>query len=122
MKALLTDAEKKIASAWEKAGAELGISVIAPFDVECDGCWYTIPVHIPNFGGPKGAALAVWKSQRSGEAKKVAAKLGLYFSMLNAELYSAFERARFIDALCDWGYYGPPELAPSWYERRIWGS
>lgn len=37
----------------------------------------------------------------------------LYVSLIS-DAYTRFDRARFIEALSDWGWYGPPALRPNW--------
>ena len=105
-----------MAQAWLDAADDLGIRVSHPFKfvaasrVEVE----TVGVHLPDFGGPKGTVLLCRFDP--DHISELLDGTGYYTSGLNPRVYEPYRRATFVQALSDWGWYGPPNEAPSWYD------
>lgn len=67
--------------------------------------------YIPDFGGTKGMLLFLLDGPH--ELSSIAKENGFYCSFMS---YTSYERALFTDALNDWGYFGPADRKPPWYE------
>lgn len=112
--AVLKSAFGRMSRAWQEAANDLGIAFESPFymtgtsgdSVSCAG-------HLPAFGGPLGSVIV--SREDADEAFDLADAHGYHVSGLNPRYYERYDRARFIDTLSDWGWYGegPP---PSWYK------
>lgn len=102
---------------WLVAAADLGIRVEAPFELRTDdGRVATCAAWLPDFGGPRGTVLA---SRFAPDwAPEAAAAAGYYTSGLNPAHYEPYDRARYVAALTDWGWYGDAEARPSWCPER----
>jgi hypothetical protein len=106
-----------MAQAWLEAAADLGIEFQSPFcmrtndgrEVWCSGL-------LPHFGGPKGTVIA--SRDDPDEALDVADALGYYAPGLSPDCYETYDRASFVEALSDWGWYGPAERQPKWLTAR----
>ncbi len=108
--------DSAISQAWFEAAKDLEIRVTAPFtlhvsDVEA----ITYEAHVLDFGGPKGTVVGVL-DDKLGDYRH---EQGYYCSNL-APSYRSYKRQYFIDTLNDWGWFGPPELKPSWYTGKPW--
>jgi hypothetical protein len=71
--------------------------------------------HLPDFGSPKGL-IVFTPAQQAGGAASSAEKDGYAFSTLPSE-YARYDRALYIDALEDWGWFGASS-PPSWFKSR----
>jgi len=47
--------------------------------------------------------------------QETAKKKGLYFSSINPLGWVKYDEASFKEALEDWGYYGPMDKCPKWF-------
>lgn len=45
----------------------------------------------------------------------VADSEGYYASGLNPRVYELYARAKFVETLDDWGWFGDPAAVPSWF-------
>jgi len=114
MKARIVD--EAISQAWLEAAKDLGIRVAAPFTVQIGGDeLVTYEAHVLDFGGPKGSVIGVL-DDKLGDCR---ATHGYYCSNL-APSYRRYDRQFFIDALNDWGWFGPTALRPAWYTGKSW--
>jgi hypothetical protein len=43
-----------------------------------------------------------------------------YFSAVNRDSYSKYNRESFIETLEDWGYYGEKASKPEWYNGHVY--
>jgi hypothetical protein len=104
-------------NAWVKAGAELGFELTAPFAIELDGESVICVAFLPHFGGPNGMIVAVLDPQSSIDQRIIqySRKNGLFYSFVGLN-YGNYERSRFVEALEDWGYYGPQDKCPVWFK------
>jgi hypothetical protein len=99
--------------AFRAAGRDLGVVIVAPFELNLDGRNYRFLAFLPHFGGPKGVVIAEMDSDRA--LYGVAEKAGYYISFVNADAYSKYDRGHFVDTLRDWGFYGSVEQRPHWW-------
>ena len=112
--------EERVRQAWEEAARDLGFRFTAPFPhnaSDASSFMYTGLVH--DFGGPKGALLAIIGPETSRSFPHAE---GFHVSLLNAASYSRYHRQHFIDTLDDLGWFGPESAKPSWYTGKPWTS
>jgi hypothetical protein len=108
--------DDRLVEAWKNAAHDLSIEFKTPFilregerEVCCAGL-------LPHFGSPKGTVLA--SRNDPDDALDLADTLGYYAPGLNPDYYETYDRARFVAALLDWGWHGPPEARPAWLRDR----
>jgi hypothetical protein len=101
--------------AWQEAATNLGIAVVAPFEV----AGVSFAAYLPDFGGPRGMVITGLPSTE--EEAVTASDAGLYLSRVS-DVYAEFDRSQFQAALDDWGWYGPAEKRPGWYAGTAWGD
>jgi hypothetical protein len=100
--------------AWQEAGRDLGIRIIAPYPVGlADGRTLTAEAFIPDFGSSSGALAISANSSLCRERE-----LPFWHSQL-FDNYRRYDRDRFVETLNDWGWYGT-SAPPSWYSGKPW--
>lgn len=109
---------KECATAWLHAGDELGIRVTAPKEI-LDGSNNRIfAAYLLDFGSLNGCYLypveSLAHSREWIDIHTWAITHQQYVSFIKADEYRTYERERFIEALTDWGYFGPDSLRPIW--------
>ncbi len=110
---------------WQTACRKLGVRAFAPSaagDLPL-GCL----AFLPDFGGPNGmlvGAMDLPGVKPSGPLEHFAKQKGLFCSFVNASGFATgnVAEAVFIDALQDWGYYGPADKCPAWFKGYIGGD
>ena len=112
----LSDREK-LALAWQAARDDLGIRVSIPWALKLsDGLVHTVVALVHEFGAERGMLIDTPEGIRASmhELNASAREYG-YSGMSGA--YLTYARARYIEALNDWGWAGsgPP---PSWYDEN----
>jgi len=108
--------DELISKAWLEAAADLGIRVVAPFELQVEGgARVSFEAHIPDFGGPKGTVAAGADNRIAG----VREQNGYFPSDLGSP-YRRYIRQLFIDTLLDWGWSGEPGAEPPWYAGERW--
>jgi len=108
--------DEAMSKAWLEAAKDLGIRVVAPFNVQTtDDELVTYEAHVLDFGGAKGTVVGVLDDK----LRDCRAANGYYCSNL-ALSYRYYERQHFIDTLNDWGWFGPSNCAPAWYNGKLW--
>ncbi len=113
---LVSGMDQKISKAWQQAAVDLGIRVVAPFELASeDGSTRWLEAHILDFGGPMGTIVAS-KSTRLSDLKL---HFGYYPSILYPN-YQTYARKLFIETLDDWGWYGEFGKEPAWYTGQPW--
>jgi hypothetical protein len=110
------DFDDAISQAWREAGTDLGIRVIAPFQINIDGGEVVIEACILDFGKFKGT---VALSKMTSHHQKALAEIG-YFTSILFPTYRSYSREHFIDTLNDWQWLGRPEEKPVWYTGKPW--
>ncbi len=106
---------EKMIQAWREAGNDLGLEVVSPFIYE--GQEYLLLVR--SFGRKKGTIIQSLEYNVQLENLEYDE---YYSSALNIDGYSEYGREKFIDTLEDWGYWGPEEERPGWYEHKYYGG
>ncbi len=103
----------KISTAWKAAGADLGVRVIAPYEVRTGPDDVVVcEAFLPDFGSPTGAVILGYDS-----ASAVRARLaGRWCSVLHKP-YEHYDRALFIETLDDWGWFGSSYMEQDWRSR-----
>ena len=107
-----------VTEAFLVAGRDLGIDVVAPFNLIVDGQGYQFLAFLPHFGGPKGMVVAA--IDLDSGLGVAADKAGYYMSSVNVDAYGTYEREHYVDTLNDWGFYGPEGKRPSWLKPSSW--
>jgi hypothetical protein len=104
----------RMPAAWREAAAQLGIEVVAPFEV----AGVSFAAYLPDFGGPQRMVISGLTSSAEDDAA-AASEAGLYLSRVS-DAYAEFDRSQFQAALDDWGWYGPAEKRSGWYTGAAW--
>jgi hypothetical protein len=106
-------------SAWAEIGKELEIRVIAPFEIASGQDLIRCIAFLPNFGGPRGMVMGAIDpdspSITDQRISKYAKENGLYCSFVGLGTYGTRSKSSFVEALEDWGYYGPTDDCPPWF-------
>ena len=111
-----------VSVAWREAATDLGIEVVAPFEMVLeDGTQETFPALIKHFGRPLGTVVESYLTgdDRFWKFSAVADAGGYYYSQLNPEVYGSYSRPTFIDTLVDWGWADPNAAPPQWYKEAV---
>jgi hypothetical protein len=106
--------------AWNTAGRELGIEVVAPFHFSVDGRKHECVAWVAHLGHENGIVLVGTSPPDFAIDRTLVADArhaGYQWSALDLRSYAVFNRARFIDALIDWGYVGPEGRRPPWLDE-----
>ena len=103
-------------NAWKHAAQELGLEIITPYQVDTEGGMVTYHVLVKHFGRKKGTIVARHELVMDYPIPK---HKDYYFSAVNADIYSKYDRVHFIETLEDWGYYGDKTSKPEWYNGQI---
>ncbi len=110
-------AEAGVVEAWTTAAKELGIDVVTPFRFSVEGRAHECLAWLAHFGGAHGIVLVGISPPDFATDPMLhadATREGYRWSAINTQVYGAFDRERFVEALLDWGFYGPAERRPSW--------
>jgi hypothetical protein len=110
-----TPAPDLLRSAWSEAAADLEFEFLTPFAfVDGEGTSHSCTGLAVHFGCAMGT-LITSDSAAEQAARRAGSTVGYYTSALNLRDFESYDRSRFIEALADFGYYGPVEKCPSWY-------
>jgi len=109
------------AHAWRDAAEDLGITVVAPYELLDDsGDISAVAVAwVESFGSENGSVVAGLRSNRQG-VQSAARRQGQFCSFINEESYVQYDRELFVATLNDWGWHGDPAHAPAWYTGKPW--
>jgi len=109
---------QKCSFAWLQAKNELGIRVVAPYEVVDGATRHIFAAYLPDFGSPHGCYLYPVKSLgQTNEWKDIyswSQAHQCYVSFIHIDDYCTYDRDRFVEALRDWGYFGSDLLCPLW--------
>lgn len=108
-----TIAVSGMARAWQEAARDLGIRFDSPFGMSYRGKLYWCEGCLPDFGCAHGAIIV--GGDTVDEIFDVADALGHFASALSPYSYETYDRELFVDTLNDWGWFGDPTHAPSWF-------
>jgi hypothetical protein len=107
----------KVTNSWKLAASDLNILIQAPFIVSINEKTTTFPVLIEHFGNKMGTVIFLKDDKLNLELIKA---LGYYYSIVNPNAYSKYDRDFFIETLNDWGFYGDELNKPTWYTGKPW--
>jgi hypothetical protein len=114
-----------LARAWQTASAELGIRVIAPFDLPVRQAVFRYGALVAGFGTDKGILLRAMPEQfhpdQCGAIWDEAGKAGYFVSNLSP-LLCHFDKEEFTRFLNCFEWFGPPAEMPPWYTGPADGS
>jgi hypothetical protein len=103
-----------LVEAWTEAGRDLGLEIVAPFEVSlASGTRIRVPVLLRHFGAREGMLL-VAESKIIWEARDEIVESGYGFSVLGGSSFEQYARDTFIEVLRDWGWSGPESEQPGW--------
>jgi hypothetical protein len=108
--------DEAISQAWQTARSDLGIQVVARFEVSIGDRKVVVEAFIPDFGGAGGAIVL---SRETSDPREALASMG-YFASILFPSYRTYSRERFADTLDDWQWFGRPEVKPAWYTGKPW--
>jgi hypothetical protein len=104
-----TENSVALADAWRIAADDLGIELVAPYQLE-EGFEFVALVR--HFGSPKGMlVLARWDEGHAAAA----ARCDFGYSCMDSPFYQTYDRQLFVDVLTDWSWTGEPAARPAWY-------
>jgi hypothetical protein len=99
--------------AWRAAANDLGIEVTAPFSIrDHGGDELEFIAHIRDFGSRRGTL--VWMMPEPLPAARLPHGVFYFISALNPDVFSEYDRHRFVEALEGWGWAARGE-PPEWY-------
>ena len=111
---IMTKIEAKVVAAWQEAATELGFQFISPFTATAHtGKKFEALALVSQYGGRIGTLISVG-GEPSADAMYPMGE-GYSESCLGRTGYLKYNRAEWIEMLCDWGFWGDPTSAPSWY-------
>lgn len=111
--------DEPLIKAWKIAAQDLGLEIIAPIQINTENGMVTYPALIKYFGRKNGTLIARYTLFIDNPIPKYN---DYYFSALNAECYTTYNRENFIETLEDWGYYGGKNSKPEWYNGHVYES
>jgi hypothetical protein len=109
-----------LGSAWREASAKLGFELESPYVLIVDNYRHTVIGFLPHFGSGNGMILDTWVpgvADNTRSLLEAARRAGVSCSCISAETYDRYDERTFIEALNDWGYFGPENLRPAWARR-----
>ena len=108
---------EKLALAWQAASDDLGVRVTIPWALKLsDGLVHTFVALVHEFGAERGMLIDT-PDEIMASMHELSASASEYGYSGMSGLYLTYGRARYIEALNDWGWArsGPP---PSWYDQN----
>lgn len=106
-----------IVKAWDEAAKDLIIKIESPFLLEThDKRTIKYGLLIKNFGSNLGTLILTIDYMIEADTAR---ENGYYCSGLNPDSYRKYNRAKFIETLTDWGYFGFKKNTPAWYEGHL---
>jgi len=113
----LSTEDKNLIAAWKLAAQELGLEITTPFIMNTVNGKVYYPLLVKKFGRRKGTIIARHSLFMDYPMPK---DKDYYFSAVNAEHYSNYDKANFIETLEDWGYFGQQSAKPEWYNGYVY--
>ena len=109
--------DEAIISAWRDASHDLGIRVIAPFDISTDsGETVRYEVFIADFGASKGTVAGVL-SDPFPDTLRINQ---VFYAPNLGPSYQRYDRDLFLATLNDWKWFGDGTVKPLWYTGENW--
>ena len=109
--------DSPLIEAWKIASLDLGLDIISPLKMNTENGKVIYPILVKNFGGKKGTIIARHALFMDYPMPK---HKDYYFSAVNTDSYSKYNREKIIETLEDWGYYGDKNNKPEWYNGHIY--
>jgi hypothetical protein len=111
----------ELATAWLRAAEDLGVSVVAPYQVVDEPSHATLDAIalVSSFGSARGVVV-VGRHSRPDPITSIVQAHGQICSFIDEESYSRYDRDLFVATLNDWGWHGDPAKAPKWYTGQPW--
>jgi len=107
---------QEMVAAWREAASDLEIRIVIPWLFSDEsGTTHECLAFLPDFGGPKGMAIANLGDTIMDNVWEALEESPYYHSSLNPSSYGVYERSRWISTLYDWGWFGPATERPGWY-------
>ena len=103
-------------TAWKLAQNELGLELIVNYVMNTSSGKVVFPVFVKKFGRKKGTLISTHTDFRDNS---MPSDKDYYFSIINENQYSKFDKALFIETLEDWGYYGKADTVPKWFKGYV---
>lgn len=117
----MTDVVALLAAAWCDAAVDLGIDVVAPYSLTRPE--YTrleLPALVKRFGRPHGTVADVFSNTiGSGQLGESLLQDDYFYSLINPDVYVAYERDAFVEALVDWGWFDSQAAPRDWYSDAV---
>jgi hypothetical protein len=105
----------RLARAWSLAAEDLGIEFTSPFQfIGRDGQSHTCSGLVKYFGTVKGTLIVSRDDPEMELLDEMAEGLGFHLTALSPFHYERYDRTAFVEALKDWGWFGPIEERPAW--------
>jgi hypothetical protein len=112
---------KRVCDAWRIAANALSVRIEAPFTLKTKDAEEVLTMaHLPDFGGPRGMIIGLLSRPAyttDKGVKSAAESLGLYYSLINPEVYERYDEEVFKEALADWGFFGNEDRRPKWLQK-----
>jgi hypothetical protein len=105
---------------WAAVLCELGVRVISPYRVRIKRTSLVFLGYLPDFGSPNGTVTSLLYHPNSPARTAYAKQHGMFYSelhLVNDICGISGLRTEVIDALYDWGYYGPKKFCPKWFRE-----
>jgi hypothetical protein len=110
----------RVIDAWRVAALNLKIVIQSPFILgTSDGKELKFKLLIESFGSNLGTLIFSMTTDSKVDIE-TAKEFGYYWSILNPDAYSVYEREHFIETLNDLGYFGEDSQKPVWYTGQPW--
>ncbi|MDX2022642.1 MAG: hypothetical protein SF187_20570 [Deltaproteobacteria bacterium] len=106
-----------MAQSWLDAADDLGIRVVHPFRFTTASgiAAETVGVFLPDFGCKDGMLLTCRFDP--DELYELVDDTPYRTSGLSPRYYEPYSRRRFMQTLADWGWFGPEDQRPQWYDQ-----
>ena len=108
-----------IAYAWRTATSndEMALAYAAPFHfIDNRGQERECTCLIPHLGSPMGTLISTRYDPDYQSFIASVRGLGYYAVTQYTDAFETYDRARFLKAVLDWGWYGPEGLLPTFFE------
>ena len=100
--------------AWIEAARIMGFTFVSPYRLAGSVQEFYFDGFLPQFGSPKGMVITItsdFKVSRA-EEQRAANQCGLFYSIVNEEVYQIYDRNVFLEALRDWGWHSTESKIP----------
>jgi hypothetical protein len=114
----MTPKDVQMSAHWEKVSRELGLSVIAPYEVRLrSGRSVMVPALVRNFGARHGTLVVVDYQTIANIAGDLVEEGYGYSAMEPPGPHEDFDPGGIMAMLEDWGWSGPEQARPGWLAK-----